>query len=101
MIPPKMPPVAPPAMPPAMPPTTPPAIVVGGGRQCPPFEILSVEHGYRLGCIGLGRHFDKPKPTRPTRLAVLHQIDRSDRPSLREQILQVLLGGVIGQIPDV
>jgi hypothetical protein len=53
-------------------------------RQCPALEILSAEHGNGFGCVGLSCHFDKSKPSGPTGLSVLHEVDRSDRPSLRE-----------------
>jgi hypothetical protein len=65
-------------------------------RQSSAFEVLSVKHGNRLGGIGLGRHFNESKTSGPTRLSVLHEVDRSDRPGLREQILQIVLGRVVG-----
>ena len=59
-------------------------------------EVFLVEHVDCLGRIVLRPHLDKRKTTRTARGAILHDIDRDHRASLREVILQVVFGDVEG-----
>jgi hypothetical protein len=70
-------------------------------RQSPSFEVFAIEHGDRLGRVCLSRHLDKGKATGPTCFPIQHEVYRSHRTGLGEQVLQVVLSGVIGEIPNV
>ena len=54
-------------------------------------EVLLMEHANRLGGVFLRCHFDKCESARPSRRAVLHNIDRNHSARLCEMILQIVL----------
>jgi len=63
---------------------------VDGQRSA--LKILLMKHADRFGSVFGRPHLDKSKAARPTRRAVLHDIDRNDRARLGEIILQVIFG---------
>jgi hypothetical protein len=55
----------------------------------------------RLLGFYLRRHFDKAKALGALCVAIPNQRDFLDRPSLAEQLAQLFLGNIVGQVADV
>ena len=63
-------------------------------------EVLGMEHLDGLIRVLLGAHLDEGEAARPTRHAVLHDVNRHHHARLREMILQVILRRGEGEITD-
>ncbi len=62
---------------------------------------IGIEHADRLICIGLGGHGHKGKALRHASALVFDELDRGDRPGLREQGIDFILSGRLGQVSYV
>ena len=62
---------------------------------------IGIEHADRLICIGLDGHGHKGEAFRHASALVLDELHRRDRPGLREQGIDFILGGRLGQVSYV
>lgn len=69
-------------------------------RQGTALKILAVKHFNRFVGIGLRAHFDKSKAAGTTGVPVLHDIDRDYIPGLGKMILEIIFGGVVGEVAN-
>jgi len=59
---------------------------------------IGIEHADRLICIGLGGHGNKSEAFRHASALVLDELHRGDCPGLREQGIDFILCGRLGQV---
>src|SRR5947209_10129069 len=68
-------------------------------RAAPQLVLVQLHDG-RLGFL-VRRHFHEPKAPRPTGRHVAHDAHRVDGTELSEQLLQLRLAGLVGEVSDV
>ncbi len=70
-------------------------------REAPAVDFLVVKTlDGRLG-LGLAAHLDEAKALAPTRVAILDDLRALHDPESGEQLLQVSVADLIGQVPDI
>jgi len=67
-------------------------------RESAALEVLLVEHFNGLISFSLRAHLDEGEAAGTAGRPILHDVDRHDRASLGEIVLEVVFGGVIGEV---
>jgi len=68
--------------------------------EIPISEEASVQHLYRLRRLLFGGHLDKPESARPSRELIGDDSNRLDGAGLREELAEILLRGLEGEVTD-
>ena len=69
-------------------------------RQRTALKIFLVKHFDGFVGIFLRSHLNKGKAARTACHAILHDVDRHHGPGLGKMILEIIFGGVVGEVPN-